>query len=188
MSNHSLLQSFNDFNKFINNTNTFLLDISLPIINYLLNKNDDFYELFNDTCLNNRRFASDSLQNDLSDETNDFLLCMAGAWGCDCCHDRNPIRAAEFHQEIVQRFHEHCLYLLSIVDQNKFHEKIARLPAFSDDYIAIKTNLMDGRIDRAQAESELLYWQGAIPDSLLQEAILQLRYDYISTLIGRSKL
>jgi hypothetical protein len=44
---------------------------------------------------------------------------------------------------------------------------------------------MSGNIERVHAEKAVLYWQGAVPDSLMQESILQLRYDYLKKLIER---
>lgn len=183
MLKNSFLKEFNDLNVSLNNTNTFLLDISLPIINYLIHKNNNFEELFGQACRSNRRFASKTLEADLFEKTNDFLACMTDTGGCSC-HDRNW---AAFHQEIVESLHEYCLFLLASVDKNDFNAKLITLsPDFGDDYTAIENRLAESRIDLAQAEKAVLYWQGAVSDIVMQESILQLRYGYIRKLIQRS--
>ena len=180
---HSFLESFSDANKFLNNSNTFLLDISLPLINYLTHKSNDFEELFGQACRSNRRFASKTLEADLFEKTDDFLMCMTDTGGCSC-HDRNW---AEFHQEIADPLHEYCLFLLQFVDENNLNEKLITLSSdFGNDYTAIKNSLSESRIDLAQAEKAVLCWQGTVSDTAMQEAILQLRYDYIQKLIQLS--
>lgn len=183
---HNFLESFSDTNKFLNNTNTFLLDISLSLISYLLTKNDDFEEFFRRACWGNRRFASGSLTSDLLEKTNDFLLCMMNATEyIDCkCHDKTW---TEFHQEIADPLHQYCLSLLQIVDEKDFSAKLITLSSdYGNDYIAIKNSLVESRIDLAQAERAVLCWQGAVSDTVMQESILQLRYDYLRKLIHTS--
>lgn len=175
-------KTYNEFNSLLNNTNTFLLDVSVPIIYYLLKKNDNFEEIFKQTCNNNRRFASGTLEHELFAKTNDFIMSIASASeyiGCSC-HDKTW---AKFHQEITRPLHEYCLSLLHIVDSNKYNEKLAALSSdFGDDYRVVSKDLAENRIELAQAEQAIVCWQGAIPDSFMQESILQLRYEYIRKL------
>jgi len=181
MLENDFLKKFNDLNTSLNNTNTFLLDISLPLINYLLTKNNDFEELFEKACHNNIRFAAKTLEQDLFEKTDDFLICMSETGGCSC-HDRNW---TAFHQEIVQPLHEYCLFLCIFVDKNDFNEKlIATLSDFGNDYRAIHSDLLNKRMDLTRAEQSVLYWHDAIPDIPMQEAILQLRYDYLKKLLS----
>lgn len=117
------LQSFKDVNQYLNNTTTFLLDISVPIIHYLLHKNDDFEEQLQEVCKKNRRFSSQTLEPDLFEKTNDFLQSMSYASeyvGCTC-HNKSWV---EFHQEITGPLHGYCLSLFRLIDQNNFHAKL----------------------------------------------------------------
>lgn len=172
----NFFKKFLELNTSLNNTNTFLLDISLPIINYLINKNDDFQELFEQACYNNRRFACESLEHDLFEKSFEFLHSM-GCGGCEHCN-------IEFQHQIAGALHEYCLFLLQFVNKDDFHTTLITLsPAFADDYAAIKSSLLNNTITREQAEQAVVYWQGAVSDVVLQEAMVQLRYEYIKKLV-----
>ena len=183
MLENSFSKEFHDANTLLNNTNTFLLDISLPLISYLLTKNDDFEEFLRRACWGNRRFASGSLTPDLLEKTNDFLSFMTRCGGCSCHEEKNW---TELYQEVVEPLHEYCTLLLQIVDKSDFNEKLAIASSddFGEDYNTIKNSLTGRHIDLAQAEKAVLCWQGAVPDHLMQESILQLRYGYIKKLIN----
>lgn len=183
MLDNSFLKKFDDLNASLNNTNTFLLDISLPLINYLLTKNNDFEEMLGQACRNNRRFASKTLEPALLEKTDDLLLCISYASDyVDCqCHNKSW---TEFQQEIAEPLREYCLFLVHFVDESDFKTKLATASAaFGHDYTAIKSDFMENRLECAQAEKAVLYWQGAIPDIVMQEAILKIRYDYLKKLL-----
>lgn len=53
---------------------------------------------------------------------------------------------------------------------------------FRNDYSAIQHDLVDNTITLDEAEKRVLYWQDAMPNNVIQEAVLQLRYEYIQKL------
>ena len=175
--------------KYLDNTNSFLLDISLPIINYLIMNNDSFEQDFRLVCYNNPRFVSKALAPyDLINKTEEFLTDLGSSAeyiGCSC-HNKT---CADFREEIIGPLKAYITFLCYLADQNNFNQKLnTSLPAFSQDYNFIKDNFFKN-IDLLStnglevAEKSLLYWQDAMPDVIVQEALVDLRYAYLAKLI-----
>lgn len=178
----NFFESFHKLNLSLNNTNSFLIDISLPIINYLCTNNANFEKQFRQACLDNIRFTSKTLEHDLLEKTDDFLITMYDSSefiGCSC-HNKT---IAEFEEEIAEPLNQYCLFLINFVSTTDFDKQILTSD-FGNDYLEIKKNLFEPKGDLLQAETSILYWQNAISDELVQQAILGLRYGYLKRLIS----
>jgi hypothetical protein len=50
---------------------------------------------------------------------------------------------------------------------------------FKEDYKAIVTDLLSDSQNLQQAEKSLLYWSGLVPDTLMQDGLVSMRYTYL---------
>ena len=180
MIENNTLKIFSYTNNSLNNLNTFLIDISTPVVKYLLEKNSGFDAAFRLACYSNSRFVSGTLEPDLFEKTTDFLSTLASISefvGCNC-HNKS---CADFELDLAKPLQQYCLFLLNLVDQLDLTKQFMMSPDFYADYSIIKNNFLKKTIDLEQAQKELLYWQEAVSDSLIQAALVDLRYALIKS-------
>lgn len=175
--------------------NTFLLDISLPLIESFQLKNagniEGFIRRLTELwyiCRENRLFVSSGMSfsaPDLFKKTNDLIFSLFGILE-EINSEQTVLSQHEFqvfYHCISRPLDEYCSLLLSMVNETSFNEKLMRIsPDFCAEYTTMKESVLEGTTDLAAAEVSLLYWQGAVSDTIMQEAILQLRYRYLRKL------
>ena len=166
----------------INNIDTFLLDISIPIINFLEGDTSDFDATFKSACWDNRLFASwhvahpanpvDNKETEIFQLTDDFLSKLdhiSEYVGCEC-HDK-PVQ--EYHQELTVLIKEYIAQLLSYIKLAQISEDLKK------EYEQVIDELLNERVAINAAEEALWYWKDALSDITMQNIMVNLRYTYI---------
>lgn len=174
----------------INNIDTFLLDISIPIINFLKGDRVDFELAFKSACWDNRLFASwhvahqanpaDNKETEIFQLTDDFLCKLdhiSEYVGCEC-HDK-PVQ--EYHQELTVLIKEYIAQLLSYIKLAQISEELKK------EYEREINGLLKERITLKCAEEALLYWKDALSDIIIQNILLNMRYAYTQHLAKNTR-
>jgi hypothetical protein len=175
----------------LNTLNSFLINISVPIIKCLQQNYANFASEFRTTCSSSRLYASyaaahslnpiDDRQKKIFELTNNFMrdiVYIAEHIECGC----NNKSSEECLEEIKKRLNNYLHQLILYIDLKAVHAKIvdsATAPGFKEDYEHTKKDLLKRKIDLAEAEQSLLYWQGAVTDVFLSEVLVDLRYTFI---------
>ena len=178
----------------IHNLDRFFLDISVPIIEWLHGSSNIrlLESAFHSTCYANRLFASNSRSNPslaLTDDTQEqiFELTQHFLYTLDLlsAYAAYDYPKKMYDPEINSALKEYVEHLLHCIDLNNFDEAMIHAHVSQDFRDEYKNNLhllFAKSMELPAAEKSLLYWKDAIPDLLLQKALLNLRYSYITIL------
>jgi hypothetical protein len=153
-----------------------LLEISTPIIEYFNNGNIvAFAKNFTNTVR--------SMHNEEIDEiTDNFLISI------QCLECETGQTEEERFQEAKAGLHEYLQNLIDLINFDDIRKTLLQdAPSeFSADYFEIEKNLSQKDITLDVAEQSFLAWKDAMPDVLLQKALLHLRYSYIASKLNYS--
>lgn len=177
--------------------NTFLLNITDPMIVFLQSKTkrDTFAPALRSICLTNELFSNPDMavRNGRIDEQQKKVLDVISYLsselsyyleiaGCDVYNKDDYLRAFD------AKFKEHVAELLQQVAELDFNALVLNSAALSDfktDYTTTIENILSGAIDLSKAEASLACWRDAIPDNVLQDALLHMRYCLIKQLFEK---
>lgn len=158
----------------VTNPNIPLLEISTPIIGYFLNGDIvAFAKNFTNTVR--------SMHNEEIDElTDNFLISI------QCLECETGQTEEERFQKAKAGLQEYLKNLIALINLGDVRKTLIQdAPSeFTTDYSDIEKNLSQKAITLDTAEQSLLAWKDAMPDVLLQKALLHLRYSYIASKIS----
>lgn len=165
--------------------NSVLLDVYGALIAY--KKNNDLYALsehFNNDMIGSYQYYT--AQNESKIEK---LLASTSALACqlsmlDCC----PAHDECYEHETRQQVEEYMPSLIAYVDSCNIPSLLDQLfshlvSAFQEDYANTYQRLINNEIDLLEAKKSIAYWQGAISDEALQEAVMLMQYSYFKYLL-----
>jgi hypothetical protein len=172
---------------------TFLLEISAPLNDYLEDTHTDiqstlhfatqFADVSHATKLYSgwkTRWVEDSFNEDILYKTGglteDFLMNMNNLTClCGACYGG---QFEEHKKEVVALLKEYIEQIFSLWNKNGFDRALAenKIIDFTNDYHQIYKNLNETTVDLKKADESLLYWKDAVPDSLLYNSLVSLRY------------
>lgn len=174
----------------LHNFNTFLLDVTTPIIEYLERPHLDFDSRFRMVCLANGLFdnwcnpysgqINSEKQKQIFEYTQSFLyslMAVSEYVGCEC-HNKS---FQEYDAEISRALAEYVLCLLAGWNDQAFKMEMSKaVPEFIQDYASIVAKLDEKKFTIKSAQADLCVWRDAIPDEFLQDALLAMRFAYIT--------
>ena len=168
------------------NLSIFLLEIADCINSYLIDSNMNFVTNFASVCQSNPLFLSRMChsskenidQNQIFFETTqDFLnsLYILSDYMECACHDKS---LEEYKKEVKQVIKKYLGKILILLDQITLSEHAIVTSTFFEDCQEIIIKLKNNN-NLSEAEKSLLAWKDAIPDIVVQNALINLHFSYL---------
>lgn len=185
------------FPNLYNNFNGFLIGLTTEIIGHLDHSTcpKPYFHVYGGlnfkTYINSSRDEYDNSEKQKNIfQLTEALISKSISADCDCgfCYDKEEF-STEFHAEVVQ-FAAQLVTLLeddycgtqhfTLTDNQKIKA------GFINDYQSIVHIMLQSNITFLEAEKQLLFWHNAIPEHLLQLAVLTFRLEYIKSTLKNS--
>jgi hypothetical protein len=165
--------------------NSFILDISSSIINYIKNNNlhafgEHFESAYNKNYFFSNNYSYRAQSNDVVEtmlQNTSTLLHQFSDLDCCFSHDQDYVL------ETRKLLEEYIRDVLDYIDNCHIPNRLSLLSKeFQEDYAATYENLINNHSDVLEAENSIRCWQGAIADEAMHEIVCMMRCTYIKYL------
>jgi hypothetical protein len=172
-----------------NNLNYFLLDIGDAIIDYVEPNCVNAIHSFESSCSNwlfshtpwrRQPDLIDKKTLDIFQLTDNFLDVITKLYRDYKYGEDIFISHKEYSKRRIDAFDPYINELLSLLNIHAPVEFTQIISIFVQDYTVTLNAVLQDHININIALTEILYWKNAIPDIILQEALVSLLYKYIA--------
>lgn len=153
-----------------------LIDLAVPFLAYAHDRDrSKFYNNFL-TCY----------WRNISPELSEILDNLYNAFSCDCDNCLYEKLGSDPDQGAYDVILASVKQIIALIDLNSYDQRSMQASVcdeFKEDYQTILATLLSGALNLQQAEKSLLYWNGLVPDALMQDGLLYMRYKYLMQML-----
>ena len=173
---------YNLFPKSHQTESVFLRDVATPFLVYADDRNrTHFYENFIAVYHN--------INVELLPEIVEILDNLYFVFSCECVNCLQDNLGVDPDQGAYSIIVSSVRRIAALIKIDSYEQRMVQVSgvcgAFKEDYRATVAALVANHKSLDQAEKDLLYWHGIVPDDLMQDALVVVSYTYLIHLLGK---